>query len=952
MLSLQKMEQENSIARQLETILPAKRIKSRLIDLVAYASDAGFYRLIPKAVVQPVSNEEIIHLFRFSHQQKIPVVFRTGGTSLSGQSITDGILVDLSQFWNKIQVEENGDKVRVQPGITGAMVNIYLQKYQRKIGPDPSSISAAMMGGILSNNSSGMCCGVAFNSYHTTLFIRFILPDGKTFSTEVPEDYHRFLNECPELSGTLISLRNQVLSDEALYGKIRKKYTTKNTVGYSLNALIDFEHPLDIFAHLLIGAEGTLAFISEAVLKTIPEPAFKATSLLYFEDIYKACKAIQPLINAGAAMVELMDRASLRAIEDLPGISPEIKLLPETASALLIEFQEENMELLERQVNSFLTGIQALEVYNVPVFTIDAKERAFFWKIRKGLFPAVGAIRKSGTTVVLEDIAFPLQHLGDAILDLQNLFQKFGYHNAIIFGHAKDGNIHFVVTQSFNTPAEIEHYDRFLKDVVELVVKKYDGTLKAEHGTGRNMAPFVETEWGGAAYNIMKQIKELADPEGLLNPGVIINADKNAHIKDLKSLPSVEEEVDRCIECGYCEPVCPSRNLTLTPRRRIVVRRELKYLQETKSKETYTELLDEYQYDGLDTCAVDGLCAGACPVYINTGDLVKRLRRESHSQRQNALALKVAKSFPLVEKAVRTGLSTGTMVNKLFGAGAMTYLTKGLRRIFPSLPLWSKEMPAPPSLRVLRHPAYSNNTSQPAIVYFPACISRVMGTTPGKKKNSLEVFMSVSGKAGIAVKLMMEPGACCGQIFSSKGFSKAYEYTANDIVQKLWITTDEGRLPVVMDVSSCVYTLKNIRPALSAERQQQYDQLVFLDSVDYLHDYVLPAIAIHKKKDDIVLHPVCAVEKLGTSEKFVQVAKKLSNKVTVPVHAGCCGMAGDRGFLFPELTHSATKEEAEEVCAHKYEGYYATTKTCEIALSEATGANYESLLYLVDEVSD
>ncbi|GAB3430901.1 FAD-binding and (Fe-S)-binding domain-containing protein [Niabella aquatica] len=944
------MEQENKIARQLETILPAQRIKSRLIDLVSYASDAGFYRLIPKAVVQPLSEDEIVRLFRFSHQQKVPLVFRTGGTSLSGQSITDGILVDLSQFWNKIQVEDHGNKVRVQPGITGGMVNIYLKKYQRKIGPDPSSISAAMMGGILSNNSSGMCCGVTFNSYHTTLFIKFILPGGQTFTTENPEDYDRFSSECSGLSHTLVSLRNQVLSDEALFEKIRKKYTTKNTVGYSLNALIDFEHPLDIFAHLLIGAEGTLAFISEAVLKTIPEPAFKATSLLYFEDIYKACKAIQPLIDAGAVMVELMDRASLRAIEDLPGISPEIKLLPASAAALLIEFQEESMELLEKQVDAFLTHIQALDVYNAPVFTTDEKERAFFWKIRKGLFPAVGAVRKSGTTVVLEDVAFPLEHLGDAVLDLQNLFQKFGYNNAIIFGHAKDGNIHFVITQSFNTPSEINHYDHFLKEVVELVVEKYNGTLKAEHGTGRNMAPFVETEWGGAAYDMMKRIKEVVDPEGLLNPGVIINADKKAHIKDLKSLPSVEEEVDRCIECGYCEPVCPSRNLTLTPRRRIVVRRELKQLQEANRQEAYSELLGEYQYDGLDTCAVDGLCAGSCPVFINTGDLVKRLRRESHNERQNHLALRVARNFSLVEKAARTGLYAGSLVNKIFGAGTMTAITKGMRKLFSSVPLWSKEMPAPPSLHALHH-HINNHTSQQAIVYFPSCISRVMGSNAGKKTN-IEVFMSVSAKAGIAVKLMSgQSGTCCGQIFSSKGFQKAYQYMADDIVHKLWSATNEGQLPVVIDVSSCVYTLKNLRKALSAERQRQYDQLVFLDSVDYLHDYVLPAIAINRKKEDIVLHPVCAVEKLGTTEKLVQVARLLSNKVTLPVHAGCCGMAGDRGFLFPELTHSATKEEAEEVCSHPYDGYYSTTRTCEIALSEATGANYESILYLVDELS-
>src|SRR5512139_2726351 len=152
---------DTALKEELARIIPEERIRNRFIDLVSFASDAGFYYLLPKAVVQPVSEDEIIGLFNFSHLHKIPLVFRTGGTSLSGQSITDGILVDLSQFWNKIKIEEDGLMVRVQPGITGAMVNAYLKKHSRKIGPDPSSISAAMMGGILSNNASGMCCGVS-----------------------------------------------------------------------------------------------------------------------------------------------------------------------------------------------------------------------------------------------------------------------------------------------------------------------------------------------------------------------------------------------------------------------------------------------------------------------------------------------------------------------------------------------------------------------------------------------------------------------------------------------------------------------------------------------------------------------------------------------------------------------------------------------------------------------
>ncbi|MFT4024455.1 MAG: FAD-linked oxidase C-terminal domain-containing protein [Flavihumibacter sp.] len=666
--------------------------------MITYASDAGFYQLIPKAVVQPVNEDEVKQLFTLSHQYNIPLVFRAGGTSLSGQCITDGILIDLSKFWNKLAIEERAARVRVQPGITGAMVNTYLKKHACKIGPDPSSISAAMMGGILSNNASGMCCGVRYNSYHTTRHIRFMLVSGKQYSTESPGDYTRFTEENPSLAGCLLAVKAEIENDPALYQRIRHKYQTKNTVGYSLNALIDYTHPLDIFAHLLIGGEGTLGFIAEAVLQTIPDFPCKATAMLYFADVFAACKAIEPLIAAGAEMVELMDRPSLRAVEDLPGMDPALKTLPPSAAALLIEFQEADPETLHRRVDQFLSGTEQYALLNPPVFTTDPAERELLWKMRKGMFPSVGAVRASGTTVILEDIAVPLPHLGDAVLDLQALFTRFGYENAIIFGHAKDGNLHFVVTQDFDAPGEVDRYDRFLREVVELVLKKYDGALKAEHGTGRNMAPFVETEWGGKAYEIMRRIKLAADPGNLLNPGVIIAPHADQHVRDLKPLPTVEKEVDICTECGFCEHRCPSRDLTLTPRRRIVVRRALAQYRKTNDKANYEKLLDEYQYDGLDTCAVDGLCGAACPVGINTGDLVKRLRREQHSATANKMALYAARHFGFLESAVRWGLAAGHWMNRLSGNRLMPALTKGMRKIIPAFPLWTNQLGRPPAV--------------------------------------------------------------------------------------------------------------------------------------------------------------------------------------------------------------------------------------------------------------
>jgi D-lactate dehydrogenase len=791
-----------------------------------------------------------------------------------------------------------------------------------------------------------MCCGVSKNSYHTIKHIKFMLPDGKSYSTENKIDYERFAVECGSLSERLLLIRKQLLNDGDLYNLIRKKYQTKNTVGYAVNAFIDFEHPLDILGHLLIGAEGTLGFIAEAVMNTVSDYKAKSTAMLYFPDIYSACQAIVPLTQSGAEAVELMDRASLRSIENTAGMPGIIKELPDGAAALLIEYQADTIDEVNLKIDQFTSLAPNLQLLNQVQFTVNPVEQALLWKVRKGLFPAVGAVRASGTTVILEDVAFPVQYLGDAILDLHQLFDKYAYHNAIIFGHAKDGNIHFVVTQAFDTTAEIERYDRFIRDVVNLVVNKYQGTLKAEHGTGRNMAPFIETEWGPEIYKIMKAVKEIVDPENLLNPGVIINNDKAAHIQNLKDLPRVEEEVDRCMECGFCEHKCPSRDITLTPRKRIVVRREITKLKLQGNKKQHSELVDQYQYQGLDTCAVDGLCATACPVDINTGDLVKRLRIENHSGMANKIAMLTAKNFKLVSIAVKTALRSGVIINNVFGVNTMRGITSGIKKVIPAFPLWSNQLAVAPAMPK----ATKQGSTNDSVVYFPACINRVMGEAEKGQKSVMQTFMDVSERAGMQVIIPQSIGSnCCGQIYSSKGFVESHAYTVNQTVSMLWETTQQGKFPVVLDISSCTQTLRNCRTKLTDDNRTKYDALTILDSIEFVQNYIIPKTEVTIKKDNIVLHPVCSLSKMGLENAFSVVAGHYAHKVTVPVHAGCCGMAGDRGFLFPELTRSATHLEAHDAKNASCNGYYSSSKTCEIALSDAVKKNYQSILALVDE---
>ncbi len=935
----------------LERIAAPERVLDRPIDRIAFASDASFYRLIPKAVVLAQAVDEVAALFRLARETRIPVTLRAAGTSLSGQAVTDGLLVEVARHFRTVKVEDGGKRVRTQPGAIGASVNAALRPYGAKMGPDPASINTCTMGGILSNNSSGMCCGVTQNAYHTLESLTFLLPSGTRIDTGSPGADARFRAAEPALWQGLLDLKAELEADPALVARIRSKYRMKNTTGYSLNAFLDFETPVEIFRNLLVGAEGTLAFIAEAVLSTVPDLPVKYTGLLLFPSMHAACAAIVPLRDSGAKALELLDRASLRSVETQPGVPPSIRTLPEGAAALLVEYQagdEAERTKLEAVAAAAVAPLSLLEPAR---FTHDATEQALLWKVRQGTFPSVGAARKSGTTVLIEDVAFPIEHLADAAVDLTRLFAKHGYPEAILFGHAKDGNLHFVITQSFNDEAAVEKYARLIEDVVELVVKKYDGALKAEHGTGRNMAPFVETEWGPEAYAVMKRLKALCDPDGILNPGVLLNADPLCHLKDVKPMPTVEEEIDKCIECGYCEPKCPSRELTLTPRQRIVLRREMTRLEAEGTNAPLLAALEaEFPYAAVDTCAVDGLCATACPVSIDTGQLTKRLRKARHSARARKVALAVARRFATVEPFLRTGLRAGHLVQSLLGAGAMVGITRAVRAVVGKpFPQWSAEMP-----RAAKAARPATTRDGAAAVYFPACISRTMGALPGESDETslMEAFVTVAKRAGAPVFIPEDvEGVCCGVPFSSKGYTEANAFAANRAIERFWAWSDEGRLPVVVDTSPCTYGVKGSRPSLTPENQARFDRLTILDGVAFTHDTLLPKLTAKRKSGPIALHPVCSLTKMNLGAKLEGIARFCSDDVTVPLTAGCCAFAGDRGFLHPELTASATKHEAAEVKAKGCVEHLSSSRTCEIGMTRATGEVYRSYMFLLERVT-
>jgi D-lactate dehydrogenase len=912
-------------------------------DRVVAAVDASHYLLTPRAVVTPQDAEEVAALLAYAHASGEPVTFRSGGTSLSGQASTGHILVDTRKHFRGIEVLDEGARVRVGPGATVRQVNARLLRHGRKLGPDPASEIACTIGGVIANNSSGMACGITQNTYRTIESAVIVLASGTVVDTADVEADERLLHAEPALWARLHALRAQVMAAPDLRQEVVRQFSIKNTMGYGINALVDHDDAVQILLHLMVGSEGTLGFVAEATFRTVPLHRHAATTLLVFESLQAATAALVDIVASGAATVELMDAASLRAAR----IDPESAAALPTFEihdhcALLVEYQAPTAEGLEELVAPAEQLFAALPLVGSSVLTSDAAVRASLWHVRKGLYATIAGARPSGTTALLEDIAVPVERLSDTCAGLQRLFDDHGYDDAVIFGHAKDGNIHFLLTEDFSDAASVDRYRAFTEDMVTLVLRA-GGTLKAEHGTGKIMAPFVARQYGPDLYGMMLDIKRAFDPAGILNPDTVLTQDADLHLRDLKSTPTVESEVDRCVECGYCEPVCPSKDLTTTPRQRIVVRRALAEAEARGDRALAAELRRRQEYEVVDTCAVDGMCQTACPVLINTGDLVRRLRAETVGPVESAVWNTAGKAWAATTRVASTALTVAAALP----APLIDLPNRAARGVIghDTLPLWSPDLPKGGRVR---QAGPAGSPAAPAeAVYFQACVGTMFGPAEGGEGVAV-AFESLAAKAGIAlIRPADADGLCCGTPWKSKGIHRGYDAMVERTMGALWTASGCGAIPVVCDNSSCSEGLVLALEKAIAQHPT-FAAMRLVDAVEFAAEHILPRIQVETPLKSIVVHPTCSSTRAGSNPDLLALAGAVADTVTVPDDWGCCAFAGDRGMLHPELTASATRREAASVDAGEFDAYVSCNRTCEIGMTRATGHSYQHVLEVLD----
>ena len=990
---------------EIKKFVPSDRIYTDELRTLGWGTDASFYRQIPKVVVRSEGEEQMAKIIRACNQFHLPFTFRAAGTSLSGQSVSDSVLIVAGKHWERYEIGPDQETIRLQPGIVGARVNELLKPYGRVFPPDPASIGSAMVGGIVINNASGMNCGVHANSDRMMVSARLILTDGTVVDTGDEKSKELFRKSHPEFIKKIEDLRDRVRADQELADRIRLKYSIKNVTGLNIRPLLAYDDPFDIMAHCMVGSEGTLAFLSEVTMKTLHDYPFKASAMVYFMTMKESCEAVVAMkklkageedlkMSAENLMVksaEMLDYKSLSSVDDpvylqyqkdvdagkIPGVEPGDY---HNLTAILTETKAVTHEQLLEKIDKIKECLSQFSLYIPAEFTEDPAVYGKYWAIRSGIFPSVGGTRPVGTSCLIEDVAFHIEDLPEATVKLQKLIADHGYSDACIYGHAFEGNYHFILNQSFKSESEVKRYEEMMRAVARLVVEEYDGSLKAEHGTGRNMAPFVKYEWRDKAYEVMKELKAIFDPEGLLNQGVIFNDDPECFIKCLKPLPVLDFDFDKvpdggkylmdpslstaretieqvkrankCIECGFCEVNCMSCGLTLSSRMRIAVQREIRELESTGADpERAARLRKQYKYYGDQTCATDGLCSTSCPMKINTGELTHLIRQMDMNN--NKMGYKVgefaANHMAGIKSGLRVVLDVAHLGHITLGPTLMTSICRGMNKM--GMPLWTTAMPKKhrqPKKSDLTQFIIEKSIPQPEeehstlkVVYFPSCINQTMGQSKrdGKIHDLVDEVIQLMAKAGYEVIFPegMEK-MCCGQIWESKGMLDIADRKSAELEEALWQASEQGKYPVLCAQSPCLHRMKKVMKKMK-----------LYEPAEFIMEYLVPRLDFHPIDRHIALHLTCSTRQMGVDKDMIALAKLCSTNVFLPEGVGCCGFAGDRGFTFPELNKYGLRKLRPQIEKNHIEVGYSNSRTCEIGLETNTGIPYMSIVYLVNE---
>ncbi len=935
------MPSQNFIDAVVESF-PKNQVYLDEVLVHALSLDASPFEPRAKMLVDVCSEEELQTLLSLARNHNAGLTFKGASTAINGQAVGEDVMVRFSgPAWTDTKVLDNGDVVWAKSMTPGGTINKVLAPFGRIIGPDPGSISVATLGGMAANNSTGMCCTIEQNIFHTMESMRVLLADGTLLDTADENSCAEFRKSHSELLSGLADIRKRIMADNKLSEKIKRKYSIRNTSGYSMNAFTEFEDPLDILEHLMIGSEGTLGCILSVALKTVVLEPCRATSFMLFPTLEDAVQAISVLSQEDnlARAAELMDRITLKAVESFPSTPEIISTLDDKACGVLLETQAKDDKILQERIDRILERLKDIPQLTEHEFVTDPKEYDRLWDMRRNTYPAFAGVSGPYDFTVTEDWCVPPKMLGEAAEVLQNLLEKYGFRGGIM-GHAFHGNMHFILPVALGDQTAVNKLKGLTNDIVDVMINHFEGSLKAEHGTGRSIAPYVAREWGPELYAMMKELKALLDPQGILNPGIILSDDPDCHFKGLKQPWGLHKFVDNCNGCGFCDSVCPSGKIGFVPRQRIYAKRTIDRMRKQGEIERADHWEKVFRQYGQDICATDGLCQLRCPLAVDTASYMRYLRHENLSDLAKNTAHRIGKNFSTVASIASKSLNTGRTVEGFVGHSGTAVIdslaNKTVGQHVPNLVDMKLRGGSPV-------PSNKTENSEQKIVYFPSCAVRTMGydkdSGPGQTP-LMDVTVKLLNRAGYEVIFPEKmKSLCCGKAFESKGLAEEADRKSDELSTALLKATENGRWPVLCDTSPCLARMK----------KQLDKRLALYEPIEFAQKFLADKLNFIQLPKTVAVHPTCSTHTMGKAGNLVEVASMCAENIVLPEGINCCGFAGDKGFTHPEVNASALKTLPTQV-ASCTEGY-STSRTCESGLTLHSGKPYFNLLYLLEESS-
>lgn len=884
-----------------------------------YATDASVYRSLPQAVAYPKNKEDIRKLIKFAEENNTSLIPRTAGTSLAGQCVGEGIVVDVSKYFTGIlEVNETEKTVRVEPGVIRDDLNRYLEPYGLFFGPNTSTSNRCMIGGMVGNNSSGTTSIKYGVTRDKVTQLKVMLSDASevAFSDLTSEEFEvkKSLNSREgEIYRSLFKELHSVEIQEQIKNNFPKKEIHRRNTGYAVDSLIasevfiDSDKKLNI-ADLLCGSEGTLAFTTEITLKLDELPPKNAVMIAaHFDSVEKCLQAVVPAMRHSLFICEMMDKVILDCTKNsLKYRENRFFIEGDPAAILMLELRsDDELHLTDQTAELLKTLADSGLSYAFPVLRSDTIDLAL--ELRKAGLGLLGNIVGDRKAVAcIEDTAVAVEDLSEYIKEFTALMKDYE-QEAVYYAHAGAGELHLRPILNLKKEEDVVLFRKITEDVAALV-KKYGGSMSGEHGDGRVRAEFIEFMIGSENYNLLKRVKNIFDPKNIFNPGKIIDAppmDEDLRYKPGRKEPEIPTLMDfsdsmgilrgaeNCNGSGDCRKpaeaggtMCPSyratRNEKDTTRARANALREFLTNSDKENRFDHQELKEV-----LDLCISCKGCKSECPSNVDMA--AYKAEFEYQYQKANGSSLR-SKVFAYNTRLNKLAAHFPHVSNAVFKNKFTSGLIKSSLNIAPK-----RQMPLVAGETVSKY--YSKNhelLTNPikTVFLFNDEFTNYLDSEVGKA--ALKLLRALNYN----VKIIDHPES--GRTFLSKGYLEQAKKVANEniIAFRSLISKDT---PLIGLEPSAILSFRDeyLRLAYDRPAAEQLSENTYLFEEFFKKEILvgnISAASFSSEKKKIKLHGHCHQKALaGVENTFVMLNLPKNFEVTI-IPSGCCGMAGSFGY--------------------------------------------------------